>query len=369
MMQLVRKRLQGEAVFLVSLFLAILSSFQAPPSWKSIDWHVIGSLLALMAAVLGLENARLFDRVAVRLVGRFGTQRSVTLAMVLLTGLLSTVVTNDVALLSLVPLMLAIAGRAGFNPLWPVVLQTLAANIGSALTPMGNPQNLYLFSHYRLSPMALSGAAMPFVATGMLAVMGLTLLLLPAAPISFTLPETENDVCLSSWRVPVYAGLFLAGVAGVFHWLPIWGVVAASLLALFLFDRPLLRKLDIFLLLTFVCFFVAIGNLTHLSAVTVLADSLVASARGAYVAGLVLSQGISNVPAALLIAPFTPHWKSVLLGVNIGGMGTLIASMASLISYRLYIRQHNGSLFLTKFHLVNLLLLVLFGAAFLAFAS
>lgn len=379
MLHRIHRRLREEVVFLVSLFLAVTTSFLVPPSWSAIDWHVLGCLLALMAAVLGLEHAHLFDAMATRLVGRFRTQRAVSLAMVLLTGFLATIVTNDVALISLVPLMLVVAGRAGFNALWPVVLQTLAANIGSTLTPMGNPQNLYLFSHYHLTPLQLVLAALPFVVSGLLVVAGLGFALIPATPITFSLiPATPITFSLSGSEPPtrhghrravIYGSLFLSGVAGVFHWLPIWGVAGVALLTLFVLDRALLRKLDVFLLLTFVCFFVAIGNLTHMPVINTVANHMVASTRGAYLAGLLLSQGISNVPAALLLAPFTTHWRAVFLGVNIGGMGTIIASMASLISYRLYARQHNGPRYLGRFHLLNLLMLVGFGMVFLGFVG
>lgn len=361
MIRTLRNRLSEEVVFVVSLILAITTSLFVPPSWTSIDWHVLLALFTLMGAVLGLERARLFDQLALSLVSHFSNERSVCIAMVLLTGVLSTVVTNDVALICLVPLMLIIAKKGGFDPLWTVILQTLAANIGSTLTPMGNPQNLYLFSFYQLSPGQLVGTAAPFVVSGMLMVVLLTFLLVPPRSIAFHVRMERKP---GKVRVFLYSSLFLAGVAGVFRLFPIWMAAVAVLLALLLLDRPLLRKIDGFLLLTFLCFFVAIGNLTQLPELTALAGRLLSTSQGAYVAGLLLSQGISNVPAALLLAPFTQEWKAVFLGVNIGGMGTLIASMASLISYRLYARHHQHSAYLTKFHLVNFSLLLLFGAVF-----
>ena len=361
MIRTLRNRLSEEVVFAVSLMLALTTSLFVRPSFSSIDWHVLLALFTLMGAVLGLERARLFDHLAISLVSRFTNERSVGVAMVLLTGILSMVVTNDVALICLVPLMLIIANKGGFDPLWTVILQTLAANIGSTLTPMGNPQNLYLFSFYHLSPSQLVGSAIPFVAFGMLGVVLLALLVVPRQPIAFHVRVERKP---GKRRVFLYSALFLAGVAGVFRLLPIWLAAVAVLLALLLFDRPLLRKIDGFLLLTFLCFFVAIGNLTQLPALTALAGRLLSTPQGAYAAGLLLSQGISNVPAALLLAPFTQEWKAVFLGVNIGGMGTLIASMASLISYRLYARHHQHSNYLAKFHLINFCLLLLFGTAF-----
>lgn len=362
MIRTLRNRMQEETVFVVSLALAITTSFFVRPTLASIDWHVLGSLFNLMAAVLGLERARLFDRMALRLVARFCDERTIALAMVWLTGLLSTVVTNDVALISLVPLTLIIAKKSGIDPLWMVILQTLAANIGSALTPMGNPQNLYLFSFHHLSPLQLMSAALPFTLLGMGLLTGLVFLLVPSRPLTFSIVMERIQ---GKGRLPVYLILFAAGVAGVFRLLPVGIVAAVALLVLFVLDRPLLRKLDGFLLLTFGCFFLAIGNLTHMPALTRLAGEWLSTSRGTYAAGLLLSQVISNVPAALLLAPFTPHWHAVFLGVNIGGMGTLIASMASLISYRLYARHHNGHAYLTRFHALNFILLVFFGLGFL----
>jgi len=362
MFRMIRSKLREEIVFLVSLLLAMTTSFLVKPEFGDIDWHVVGSLFNLMAAVIGLERVRMLDTIAVRLVRRFSDERRVTLAMVLLTGLLATAVTNDVALISLVPLMLLIARKSNFDPMRAVILQTLAANIGSALTPMGNPQNLFLFSHYKLTPSALFLAALPFVASGMLVLSAATLLLIPTRPITFKIGMTRE---IGRIRTLLYLLLFAAGVAAVFRWIPVLTASLAVTGTLMMLDRPLFRKMDAFLLLTFICFFIAIGNLSRMPVVTELAGNLLSTERGTYLAGLLLSQGISNVPAALLLAPFTEHWRAVLLGVNIGGMGTLVASMASLISYRLYARHHHGSSYLKEFHAVNAILLMLFGLVFL----
>ena len=362
MIRTIRNKLHEETVFVISLLLATATSLIVRPSASDIDWHVVGSLFNLMAAVLGLERVRLFDAIAVRLVRRFSNERQVTLAMVLLTGVLAMAVTNDVALISLVPLMLLIGRKAGFDPMKAVILQTLAANIGSTLTPMGNPQNLFLFSHYGLTPLQIAGTALPFVAAGLGALCLLVCLLVPATPIQFRIGMERYA---GRMRTFIYLALFAAGVAGVFRLLPVSVVAVAALLLLFVLDRPLLRKLDVFLLLTFVCFFIAIGNLTRMPVVAETASGLLSGERGTYLAGLLLSQGISNVPAALMLAPFTEHWRAVFLGVNIGGMGTLIASMASLISWRLYARHHHGTRYLTWFHGLNFAGLVLFGTLFL----
>ncbi len=362
MVRTLRNKMHEEIVFVISLLLAMATSFFVKPEFSDIDWHVVGSLFNLMAAVLGLERIRLLDRIAVRLVRSFSNERTVTLAMVLLTGLLATAVTNDVALISLVPLMLLIARKAGFDPMRAIILQTLAANVGSALTPMGNPQNLFLFSHYHLKPAELILATFPFVVSGMLVLALATLFLIPNKPIAFKIAMTREA---GRGRTLLYPILFLAGISAVFRLIPAWSASLAILAALLLLDRALFRKIDGFLLLTFLCFFIAIGNLTRMPFVSDLAAGLLQTERGTFMAGLLLSQGISNVPAALLLAPFTSCWRAVLLGVDIGGMGTLVASMASLISYRLYARHHHGSAFLKWFHVSNVLLLLLFGSVFL----
>jgi Na+/H+ antiporter NhaD/arsenite permease-like protein len=362
MIAAIRDKLRREAVFLVSLALAAGTSLIARPEFGDIDWHVVGSLFNLMAAVLGLERVRLLDTIAVRLVRHFTSERAVTLVMVMLTGIFSMMVTNDVALISLVPLMLLIARKSGFNPMWAVILQTLSANIGSTLTPMGNPQNLFLFSHYGLKPLELFLAAAPFVFAGMAALAVLSLLIIPSGTIAFHIGMTREA---DKGRTFLYLLLFTAGVAGVFRLFPVWMAALAALAMLFFLDRPLLGKIDFFLLSTFICFFIAIGNLTRIPEITAFAGSLLTTAPNTFLAGLVLSQGISNVPAALMLAPFSPHWRAVFLGVNIGGMGTLIASMASLISYRLYVRHHHGTHYLRWFHILNFLLLMVFGVIFL----
>lgn len=306
-------KLKKDPVLAVSLVLAVVSAFLVRPSAAYlgyIDWRVLALLAALMLAVAALGQAGLFDAVTAALLRRMRDTRRLAAVLVGVCFFAAMLMTNDVALITFVPLTLMLTAQTGterFNiPI--IALQTVAANLGSATTPLGNPQNLYLYS--------LSGMGLGEFLRLMAPVTGLSLVLLSAA-------------------------------------------VLAALLA----DRRLLRRVDYSLLLTFLFFFVFVGNMKALPTVSEALSGLVAGRE--MTVGILLSQVISNVPAAMLLSGFTADYPALLLGVNLGGLGTLIASMASLISYKLYAaadgaRTGKYMLFFTAVNVV--LLAVLWGA-------
>ena len=269
--------------------------------------------------------------------------------------------TNDVALITFVPLTLMLTAQTGterFNiPI--IALQTVAANLGSAMTPLGNPQNLYLYS--------LSGMGLGEFLRLMAPVTGLSLVLLSVAVLCLPCrPLGAADIRLNR---PDRRGLLLWGAVFAVCLLSVLRVLhygialGAAVLAALLADRRLLRRVDYSLLLTFLFFFVFVGNMKVLPTVSEALSGLVAGRE--MTVGILLSQVISNVPAAMLLSGFTADYPALLLGVNLGGLGTLIASMASLISYKLYAaadgaRTGKYMLFFTAVNVV--LLAVLWGA-------
>ncbi|HAJ65127.1 MAG TPA: citrate transporter, partial [Clostridiales bacterium] len=240
-----------------------------------------------------------------------------------------------------------------------VVLQTVAANLGSMLTPVGNPQNLYLYSFYDLAFFDFIRATLPFWLLS-LVLLALGCMTLSAAPLTFFLGEEPG---MDKRAMALYLALFavcLLVVLRVLSW-PV--MLLAVLIVLLLFDRKILLKADFLLLLTFVAFFIFSGNLARVGAVDRLLRTLLTGRE--YLVSLLASQVISNVPAALLLSGFTGEAKELLLGVNIGGLGTPIASLASLISMKLYAHSehaHTGR-YLLEFTAINVLLLILLSLA------
>ena len=262
--------------------------------------------------------------------------RFVTLVLVLLPFFVSMVVTNDVALITFVPFSVLVLGLIGRMErlLYIVVLQTLAANLGSMATPVGNPQNLYLYAQFELTAGAFFSTVLPLV---LVSLAGLCIAALRVRPegirVSFTQPARLRE----RGKLALMAGLFVLCLLAVFRVLPWPALLAVVLAAMLLFDRPLFRRVDYGLLATFFCFFLFAGNLGACGPVREALTALMAR-RAALTAGLA-SQVISNVPAAVLLSGFTADWRGLLIGTNVGGLGTPIASLASLISLKIYLRS------------------------------
>ena len=335
MLSQIKQFLRREAIFCLAVFLACASSFFQTPRLAYIDFAVLCVLLSLMLVVAGLKQVRFLDYVAVELLNRCVSRRQLTLALVGITYVSSMFVTNDVALLTFVPLALVIGKTLQLDMERIIILQTLAANLGSMLTPPGNPQNLFLYAHYNYSVgRFFCVMALPCLLS--LAYIGVLIFRRPDAPLTLTLPSLPRPERRTTL---VLLALLLVNIAAVLHVLPKLWALGVTLAAVLLLNWSLLLAADYSLLLTFIGFFIFIGNISHTSIAAYLQNSLLGTATGTYLAALLSSQFISNVPAAMLLAGLTQEADALLLGVNIGGLGTMIASMASVISYKLFVAE------------------------------
>lgn len=359
-MSRVKDFVKQELTLCAAFTAALISCFFVPPDeayWGYLDLRTLALLYCLMVVVAGLRHAGAFTVLAHRLCARAGSVRAMGLTLVLLCFFSAMLITNDVALLTFVPFAVVVLGMAHQEKelIWVVVLQTVAANLGSVLTPVGNPQNLYLYSRYDLSMVDFLSATGSLWGLSLLAVLLLSLRL-PRDRVDVFLGEAPeiDKKCLR-----LYLALFLLCLLVVLRLLRWQWMLGVMLLVLLALDRRRLLKADFFLLLTFVCFFVFSGNLARIGAVETLLRRLL-SGRELLTAALT-SQVISNVPAALLLSRFTEAGRELLLGVNIGGLGTPVASLASLISLKLYSHSQHASTgrFLALFSGVNFGLLAL----------
>jgi Na+/H+ antiporter NhaD/arsenite permease-like protein len=349
--------IKKEAVFSISLLLAGATSLFSIPRLEYINFKVIFSLFNLMLLVKAFEELKIMDMAAVSILGKFRDSRMVSLSLIALTFFSSMLLTNDVALLTFVPLTLIIGRKTRFNCMETVIFQTLAANIGSSLTPMGNPQNLFLFSYYNMDAASFFSTVAPFVLMGMVFLV-LVNFKIPASNLIFSLEDIQIG---DKRKAAVYGMLFAAVILSVFNIVDYRIASVLTAASVIIMDRNLFREIDYFLLLTFVCFFIFIGNISNMQSVYLYMKSFLSGSARTYFSSILLSQVISNVPSAILLSGFTGNWREVLLGVNIGGMGTLIASLASVISSRLYANEHNGGgKYLLKFSIYNFAALLLF---------
>lgn len=355
-----------EPVFVIALICAIVSAFFVPPTAAYlgyIDLRVLCLLFCLMAVVAGLQECGVFLVLAQKLLSGQRPMRGITLMLVLLPFFSSMLVTNDVALITFVPfaiLVLQMIDRAQL--LIPVIcLQTVAANLGSMATPVGNPQNLFLYAKYQLSMGDFLSLLLPLTI--------LSLVLLAAACLVFGGKGTlhisfpESVTLQRPKTLAVCAVLFvlcLLSVCRVLDYRILTGIVIVALLIV----RPqLLKHVDYMLLLTFVCFFVFSGNLGELPAIREALSSILN--RNALLTSAAASQVISNVPAAVLLSGLTDNWRGLLLGVDVGGLGTPVASLASLISLKFYLRSPESKIgqYMKWFTAANVVGLVILLAA------
>lgn len=359
--------IKQETVLVVATVLAIVSAFVVPPSeayWGYIDWRVLGILLSLMIIMSGLQKTGLFDTIGAKLLGKTNNTRQLAFILVFLCFFFSMLITNDVALFTFVPFAIIMLKKCKQEKMIiPVlVLQTIAANLGSMLTPIGNPQNLYL---YNLSGMGMGefiGVMLPYtIISGVLLAIAIlicckkeliTEVVMEPASVSDggDVQATDEEqkaiqekAALEKGRNliknVVYITLFVLSLFVVVRLVPFEMVLLAIILLVFNMDRKVLTQVDYCLLLTFIAFFIFTGNMGNITAVRDTLQQLVTGRELAI--GVISSQAISNVPAALLLSGFTTDYRELLIGVNLGGLGTLIASMASLISYKLFAREYN----------------------------
>lgn len=349
----------------VSLILAIISCLIGRFSAAFIDYKVIFSLFGLMLLIQGFEQVGLLRFVAQKLLHYSKNSRQLVQLMILLSLVGSMFLTNDVAILTLLPIyfkLLSVLPKFKGRLLGSVLI-IVAANLGSSFFPFGNPQNLYLYDYYQV-PLGQFLSWMSLVLLfSFFSLFLLTLLVAKESLKEIELKENQFD------RRETYLliGLMLVMILVVLNVLPYQWVIPVIALIVWVYRRELFSKVDYGLLLTFVCFFIIVGNIGDAEFIKRFLQAL--SGKQIYLAGLGLSQVISNVPAAFLIAPFTSNQQAVILGVNIGGLGTLLASLANLIGYNLFRLYYPNETkkFLGLFSVVNFGLLLFLGTIFYFF--
>lgn len=364
--------IKSEVVLCVSFLLAAASSFIIKPDSqyiKYIDWNTLLLLFALMAVMAGLQQLGLFSKIGNILLSKISTTRQMMLILIFLPFVLSMFITNDVALITFVPFGLVVLNMTDKQnlaiPL--VIFQTIAANLGSMLMPMGNPQNLYLYAQSGMTLRQFICVMLPYTVLSAICLFFAVIFMKStpfkrnASSIKLTAEadrqaDTPN---LSYILISGYVIGFAICLLSVAKILP--NIVPAIIILIFLliFDRRILGKIDYSLLATFICFFIFIGNMgRHDSFCNFINQILSGNER---IVAVLASQIISNVPAALLLSGFSNEWEPLIVGCNLGGLGTLIASMASLISYKQIAKQYpdKKGKYLGGFTLANIIMLII----------
>lgn len=370
----IKSFLKNEIVTVISFGLAVISLLIVPIDgqyMEYIDFRTLAILLSLMLVVAGFRKLGVFKSIGSWLLTKSKNARELVLVFVLLCFGFSMLITNDVALITFVPFAMEVLYMAELEKyLIPaIVLETIAANLGSMFTPIGNPQNLYLYS---LSGMGMGKfllLMLPYSLASFFGLLVATVLLIKKEPLSVSAfsstritkmdEESEKNEAPQMALLVVYTFLFLLCLVTVARLVPYYVVLAVVLMIVLLFDRATIGEADYLLLLTFLFLFVFIGNMGRIPQVNSWLSSIVQG--HAALTGILCSQVISNVPAAILLSGFTTSYEELIVGVNLGGLGTLIASMASLISYKFYSKDKDSKvmLYLGQFTVLNLIFLLM----------
>ena len=364
-----------EAVLSIAIVLAIVSAFFVRPDKEYIsyiDFKTLGILFCLMAVMAGLQKIGLFSYVAEKLLEIVNHIRGLIFILIMLCFFSSMMITNDVALITFVPftfiVLHMILGEKAEKLVAPVVvMQTIAANLGSMLTPIGNPQNLYLYGKTTMSFAEFILFMLPYTVVAFV-ILAVWCFVFPYQGEKHVELQLKENTLLGRYKkeILIYSVLFVLCLLEVAHVLPYQLVLAVVLVVVFFLDKEVLRRVDYALLFTFIGFFVFIGNMGRVPAFNALIQSIIDGNE--ILTSVVASQFMSNVPAALLLSGFTNKYELLIVGTNLGGLGTLIASMASLISFK-YIGKEYKQLkgkYMVYFTVANVLFLaVLMGFVFI----
>ena len=352
--------IKKNAVLCIAFTAALITSVIVPPDSKYLDYfdlNTLSCLFATLAVICALKNIRFFSILAEKIVALTGNLRASAIAIVYITFIGSMLIANDMALLTFLPLGYFVLHRTDNEKHMAklFVLQNIAANLGGMVTPFGNPQNLYLYSYFNIPTGEFMKIMFPPFA---LAVTMITLC-------CFLFPKTKLHLSsfdhkrLSVKRTAYYLALFAVSIIIVFRVIPYYIGLPIVFFGILFSDVTALKKVDYALLFTFVFFFIFAGNMARIDAVNDLLSYLLS--KNTLIFSVISCQFISNVPSAVLLSHFTTDYRSLLMGVNIGGTGTLIASLASLITFKNYVSFNPGSAgrFIKVFTIFNFAFLVI----------
>lgn len=345
--------LHKNVVFVIALIFAGISCIFVPFDRKYLsyfDYRTLTCLFCMMLVICSLRNIWFFRIMARKIVVIFKNTRSAITALIFITFVGSMLIANDMALITFLPLSIIVLKSTGNQKYmcFTFIMQNIAANLGGMLTPFGNPQNLFLYNYFNIPNGEFFLTMLPpFLIS--IVIIGLSCLFVKPEKLSLD----NIDIPALDWkRTTIYFILFVYSILIVFRVVPFWsGFLMIPII--FIFDRKSIFQVDYFLLLTFCLFFIFSGNISRIPAIQSFLSYLVQ--KNTLLVGVGLSQMISNVPTAILLSSFVTNYKPLLIAVNIGGCGTLVSSLASLITFKEFSAENNGKVksYLISFHLIN----------------
>ncbi len=368
-MNRLKNKFSKESILIISGILAFISCFFVFPDKKYIDYinfRTLVLLFCLMAVTAGLKKAGAFDYVSHQLISSASHARRAVTLLTIFSFLLSMFVTNDVALVTMVPLTLIVLNSVSESTIIiSLVEETIAANLGSMLTPFGNPQNLFLSSTYNISFVDFIKLTALYTILSFIIIM-LQMFLIKNEPLrSLDKESSLSDLInIDLKSIIIYSVLFIIAILSILRILNYWILLCIILLFFTVYDFKLLKEVNYSLLLTFLFFFILIGNLGRIDAIYEILKKMIEGRE--VITSILCSQVMSNVPCAILLSGFTDKGTELIIGTNLGGLGTLIASMASVITFQLYIKKKGARplRYIAVFTILNLVDLAILLALF-----
>ena len=359
---LFNKIIKEEIVLIIAWILAIITMFIVKPNISYInyiDFYTLILLFCLMTIICGLENNNIFQKIITLLLKKINNTRQLYIILIFITFFSSMLITNDVALIVFVPFTIKLLKILNLEKeiINLVVMQTISANLGSMATPIGNPQNLYLYSNYNINFIEFIIIILPFT------ILSLFLFLI------FIFTKKSNSIHIEKnieqnfdnkkYSNIIYLILFIFCLLTIGRILNMYILFIIVFISILIIDKSIFKNIGYSLLFTFVGFFIFVGNIQKMEFISNIIKNIMKFDN--VIISVFISQFISNVPASILLSKFTNNFNSLIIGTNIGGLGTLIASMASLISYKYVIKENISykNKYILNFTLFNILFLIL----------
>lgn len=361
------RRTFSDKILIISFICALLGIFIGKPVLKDISFSTIETLFSLMVCVQLLNSFHILDNLSYFLITNSHDTKQMNQFFIFLSFISSMFLTNDVAILTLIPIFLNIANKQKLKIAYPITLMVIAANLGSSFTPIGNPQNLFLINYYH------TNIANFFKLSTPLAIISIILLLI----LSNFFPKNKFSTNQNDPNKLQINHLFIAASLTILIFLGIFSIIPITIVALItsitgiLINKNIYKHIDYALLLTFICFFIFASELSHNTDITNLINKFTKSSNSVYITGIITSQLISNVPTTILLSQFTNRLPALFFGVNIGGLGSIISSLANLLALKqiILLSEHSQSKnFFKVFTLINLIclfVLIIFGFIYL----
>ena len=349
-----------EVVLSIAIIAAIVTMFFVPVDKEYLDYFEYKTLMALfcmLAVVAGLKDTNVFELVSRKLIALFKTRRAVIYCLIYGTFFFDMIVANDMSLITFLPLTYLVLHKTGNDKYlgYTFILQTIAANMGGMITPHGNPQNLFLYSEYNIPTLEFMGVLLP-QAIAVAVLLFIAVLFVKNAPLEL---KNEEKFDLKKKELGIYGVLFVLVILTIFRVIPHWITLIIVTLTVFFTDKRRFKEVDYALLATFCVFFVFSGNMARIEAIKNVIKGIVED--NTLLAGIVSCQFISNVPTAIFLSNFTEKYRELLVAVNIGSLGIIISSLASLITLKEYLKHQpqNFKKYMGMFTLVNTIFLAI----------